>query len=343
MSERKTSEVRNDAAAGWVVRADNGPLSDDEQREFDAWLESDVRNMGAYVRALAVFQHAQRAHALGPHFNPDAFAATFRGARRSDREATGATDLADSTATGTAFRYGRRALLGLGVVALVGLSMFGGNRPAMARTFRTGRGEIRLISLEDGTSLTLDTASEVRVLYDDTQRWAELVEGKALFSVAPELGRPLVVRAGPALLRATDTSFSVRRVGRAPVELLVRDGFLDIGTQSSSSIRAGANSRIVVPLSGAIETRTLTPTQVTAELSWQKGMLVFEDTPLPQAADEFARYTGPLIHIDPAIASETVTGLFPASEPLSFAHAAAESLGLEAQIAADGVVLRRRR
>lgn len=61
---RQTSQEVERAACLWAARLDDGPLSPADQAELDAWLEGDVRRLGAFARARAVAVHSRRAAAL---------------------------------------------------------------------------------------------------------------------------------------------------------------------------------------------------------------------------------------------------------------------------------------
>lgn len=77
-------------------------------------------------------------------------------------------------------------------------------------------------------------------------------------------------------------------------------------------------------------------------LSWRVGRLSFEDEPLCDAAKSFARYSDVRIEIDdPAVANQTVTGLFVSNDPMGFSKAVALSLGLHVEIRGDEVKLSR--
>jgi transmembrane sensor len=155
-----------------------------------------------------------------------------------------------------------------------------------------------------------------------------------------------VVDAADTNVRAVDTSFVIRRLARQAVAVTVRQGSVDINRSGSgrvSSHRVFANMRAVSPASTAdIVTSAVTPSDVTRELAWREGMLSFEDMPLRNAADQFARYSGrQIVFADPSIGDETVTGLFAANDPAGFARSVALSLDLKADAGAGAVVLRR--
>lgn len=341
MAGRETSAEIDAAAADWAVRVDHMALPADEQAALDEWLAGDTRRLGAYARARAMLAHARRAKALGPGFDPDAFIA-------GAPDEAEAEDFAEEPAE---FRGGprssrRRFLWFAGsAAAAAGIGMVGVSWQAAARTYTTERGEIRLIPLEDGSSMTLNTASTARVTYGEGERLVELVEGEALFDVASDPRRPFVVAAGGTRVRAIGTSFSVTRLPGSPVQVTVRRGVVEVvrGSAASAPERLVANTQATTAGETApIVRRALPPAEVDRLLAWRNGMLAFEDLPLSRAADQFARYSETRIRFaDPAIAEETVTGLYAANDPAGFARAVATSLDLRLEPAADGVVLRR--
>src|SRR4051812_40029869 len=73
---RKTAHQIDAEAADWAARFDRGPLTAGLEQEFRGWLDADMRCLGAYARIRAVALTTERARALGPDFDPDAFVAT---------------------------------------------------------------------------------------------------------------------------------------------------------------------------------------------------------------------------------------------------------------------------
>jgi transmembrane sensor len=71
-------------------------------------------------------------------------------------------------------------------------------------------------------------------------------------------------------------------------------------------------------------------------------VLVFDKTPLADAAREFNRYNSEkLIIADPAVASITIDGTFPASNSQAFARVVHNALGLRIEKHGDeNVILR---
>lgn len=309
-------------AADWAARVDNGPLSVEEQSALEAWLAGDSRRLGAYAKARAVFAHVQRARGLGPHYDAAEFASPAVAPARPDRRQ---------------FWMGG-AVAAAGIVAAAGLGL-----QARSGHIRTRRGEVRLVPLADGSSMTLNTASRVEIAFSETERRVRLIEGEALFEVAKDASRPFLVDAADTRVRAVGTSFAVRHLRDRPVQVLVREGVVEMKRKTTNArppIRVTANTRAVAAGDNAVDASVVTPAEVSQELVWREGLLSFEDMPLEQAVAEFARYSDTRIIIeDPAIARETVTGLYMANNPTGFATAVAAALDLHAEVSAGEVRL----
>lgn len=335
MSNPRISEEIDVAAAEWAVRVDCGPLSAEDQAALDAWLGDDTRRLGAFARARAMFVHAHRAKALGSHFDPDAAPA----ADWSQPKEIEVPSFIRPTR--------RQILLAGGCAAATAaiVTAFGLGSRASAQTYRTDRGQIRLIPMEDGSSVTLNTASEISVAFGRKQRAILLEEGEALFEVAKDLDRPFTVEASYANLRALGASFTVSRLEAKPVEILVRQGVVELHHLLARGTRphlAVADTRTIMTPDGDIRTVALDSAELDRQLSWREGMLSFEDMPLEQAAAEFARYSNVKIRFgDAALAAETITGRFAANNPVGFCRTVALSMGVRAREKPGEVLLLR--
>lgn len=339
MGVRETSAEIDAAAAEWAVRVDRGPLAQAEQAALDAWLAEDIRRRGAFARAQAMFVHARRTKALGPEFDADAYLA------RHDSAAPDGVGVLQDVESGPASRR-RFLMLGGSAAAAVACGVialgFGLGTPAEA--YATRKGEVRLVPLNDGSQMTLNTATSTEVLFSKKERHVELAAGEALFDVAHDAARPFIVVAGDTTVRATGTSFTVRRLPGQPVQVLVREGAVEISSLSRSAATriVRANTRAIAAASQPVEVAPVAPAEVGRALAWREGKLAFEDQPLAKAAAEFARYSDRRIEFaDPALGEETITGLYAANDPLGFARSAALSLGLRAETTEKGVRITR--
>lgn len=319
MSERETSDRIDDAAALWAARIDARPLSPEEERELDLWLSADPRRRGAFAKARAVSLHMARAKALGSDFSLEA-----RGGRPAPS---------------------RRFVLaaGVGGALAAGLAAAVAIRPYLStRRFQTGLGEVRVVSLEDGSVVTLNTASKIGVSFSDAERVVELIEGEALFDVILNPLRPLIVRAGSTLVRTAGASFSVARLADTPMSVLVRSGAVDVVRDGAAqATRVSAMERVTLaPVSAVVASAP--ESEIDRSLAWREGRLGFEGETLQEAAREFARYSSArIIFADPSIARETVTGLYVSTDPVGFARAVAVAFDLHVTVRENEIVLSR--
>jgi len=318
----KTASEIDAAAADWAARHDRGPLSPEDAQQFHDWLDGDVRCPGAYGRMRALALTTERARALGPDFDPADFAAAAAPTRR-------------------------RALRMGGAVAAALLVGVGGAWLTLRRRgrFATGKGETKVVALKDGSVVTLNTASEIRVRYSDELRSVELVRGEALFEVARNKARPFLVAAGDTHVRVVGTAFTVRHLDTSPVQVLVREGIVDVFKPAGGAapVRITANNIAEAPGGeAAIVAHPLPTAQVHRQMAWQSGQIAFEGETLAQAAAEFSRYSDTRIVVDdPVLAREEIAGLFKATDPVGFAKTIAISLNARASIGEGEVRLTR--
>jgi transmembrane sensor len=314
-------------AAQWAARRDAG-LSDEETVAFSAWLDADTRHLGAYARAEAVLAQLERVGAAGG----DVFRAGF------------------STPTPAELDHAvtRRRMVWGGSIAAGVLATGGGIAwmlPFLGReVYSTGMGETKEVVLSDGSLMTLNTASRVLVHYSKSERRIVLRSGEALFDVAKNKRRPFIVEAKDTQVRAVGTSFTVKLLPERPIQVLVREGVVEVKrplVPQATTVKLGANTVAVAAPEAPIATEKLTSSRVTRDLAWREGRIAFDNQTLAEAAREFARYSSIRILMSANVEDQTVTGLFVANDPVGFAKAAALSLGLKAQIVNRDVVLGR--
>ena len=310
-------------AARWAVRLASEALSVDERQQLECWLHADPRHRGALVRARAHWAGLDRLAALHrPAGAPPATAANWP--RFSRRHWSGA-----AAAAATA--------LGSGLTWLA--------RRSRPQHYLSGLGEVRRIPLADGSTVVLNTSSELVVNIDDQQRHLALIRGEALFEVAPDKARPFVVLTEAMAVRAVGTAFDVR-LEADRLDVTVTEGTVELRHSSASPAqppgqRLSANERAVVDRTHAVEVRSIAAAEAERQLAWRDGLLSFNNETLAAAAAEINRYNRRQVLVDDAgLASMPIVGRFRTTDIEDFARAAAAALN--AQIVVDGGQLRLR-
>lgn len=322
METRETAEM---AAAEWIARRERDDWSDADQVELDAWIRADTSHRVAWLRASAAWQQTDRLKMLlstaapGAVPAPEELRLPFAEISNECKE-NALADVSSDTP--------KRAKLISVVAACVALAVAGTASYLTPRSTRhhTEIGALRTVPLTDGSRVTLNTNTALRVGVTQTERRIELEQGEAYFDVARDPLRPFVVEAGKSRVIAIGTRFSVRRDGEE-VRVMVSEGRVRIerrpggggpavGDMAATELAAGsmahARADDILVLDRTID-------DVEQQLSWRVGRLTFDNTPLAEAAAEFNRYNTRRIHIeDASVGAIRVGGNFSASNVEGF-------------------------
>lgn len=194
--------------------------------------------------------------------------------------------------------------------------------------FQTVPGEMRALTLEDGSRVQLGTATKIRVRYGPNGRQLTLQKGEALFNVAHDVLRPFTVAAGDVTVTATGTKFDVSRIDdRVSVTLLQGRVIVHASGGTALALRPGQQWRWP---DGGAEARSVDAANVVA---WTQGRIVFDDTALADAIATVNRYGGKPVSLDAQdMASERISGTFEAGDSQSFVTAVTAFLPLRQRI-----------
>jgi transmembrane sensor len=309
-----------DEAARWLARRDSGNWSACDEHSFERWMNESMAHCVAYWRLQDAWEEALRLKALGA------------GIQSEDPPPPGQWNLSPYFTQRTQFNDPKRRplshLLGAMAASMALLVAAGvaGYWWFSAPSFRTPVGGLASLPIEDGSKVTLNTDSSIKVAISETERRIDLTHGEAFFEVAKDPARPFVVRAGDKRVIAIGTRFSVRRdIGdsRNDVEVIVTEGTVRIESAGGKSAEVLAQ-----PLTAGSVARTTGDKLVVhhkdmreaeESLSWRSGVLVFRNTTLAAAVAEFNRYNARKIVIDDsAAAALTIAGSFRSTSVDSF-------------------------
>lgn len=185
--------------------------------------------------------------------------------------------------------------------------------PGWHADVRTQAGEIREVTLEDGSRLQLNGATAMDWNADaDGQRRVRLYRGQVDFQVAADAVHPFVIEAGEARIRVTGTRFDVNLLGDQ-VLLAVSEGHVQVSDADGRERAVQAGEQIAW-LAGRLQLPQ--PLDAARALAWQRGRLVFRDRPLPEVFEELQRQqTQQVLFLDAASRELKVTGVFALNDP----------------------------
>lgn len=327
------------AAAAWLVRRDREEWNNSDQAELHAWLSASTAHRVAFIRLQTAWQQAGRlkAHAAGMTKNgaplPGDGPATLLPAKS---EAPRRRRMRVPRMLGA-------SVAAVGLIAAVVVGWIAWSHQGMS--YRTAIGGIAAISMKDGSTVTLNTNSDIRVALNETERRVDLERGEAFFEVAKDPNRPFIVRIGDQRVIAVGTKFSVRREPNH-VRVIVTEGRVRVEHsephQPADAALISAGGVAVAGAAGVlVQDKSLSDAE--ERLSWRQGIVVFRETLLSDAVAEFNRYNTRQIYIeDPALGSMRIGGHFRTRNAEGFVRLLAEAFPIRVEDNESRIVLRHR-
>lgn len=322
-------------AAEWFIEFSTGDPDRATKQAFDAWLRKSPQHVRVYLELLPTWEDAAMP-LPGQNANADELIAWARqpetvvpwhGARASMVP----TEILPATNWQTVRNPSRsrlprirRAWVASAVLAFIG-GFVSWSLTFKGQTYTTGIGEQRIIKLDDGSTVELNTASRVRVHFSMLERDIDLSKGQALFHVAKDPTRAFIVASNDTLIRAVGTEFDVYRresgttvtVLEGQVTVLNNSARTDAGTADATPLSAGEQLTVKArAIAASPPPRRYT--NVSTVTAWTQHRLIFDATPLTEVATEFNRYnTRHLIVEDKGLSDFYVSGSFASTDPSS--------------------------
>lgn len=292
----------------WIARLAAQDMGEDELQALEDWLAADAAHARAFARERALWQDlAVVGDALAPP--PPRWSA-----RRFIMRATPLALAASLVA----------ALLGPAILV------------QLRADHRTGAGEVRSLTLSDGTQVMLDSRSALSVDIDGQKRKVHLLAGRAWFDVRHDK-RPFVVEAMSGQVQDIGTGFEMRRDERS-VEVAVTQGAVLIHAPDGRDgpvMHAGERASY----SGQGLTRLATQ-PADALAAWRKGDLLLDRQPVTSAIAEIARYRhAPVWTLGDFGGVSPVSGLFLIARPDEALETLVRMRGLRVMELPGGAVL----
>jgi transmembrane sensor len=193
---------------------------------------------------------------------------------------------------------------------------------------------MKRVVLPDGSVMTLNTQSEVRVHYTRHSREIRLTQGEVLFDVVHDATREFVVRIGTWAVFAVGTAFAVRRLNPSSLNITVTEGVVEVLGRRPTD--AGFRSRLAELQEASVDgddrltIQSISTEELQRRLAWRSGLIVFDGETLSQALLEMSRYSRRQLTVeDPELARRRIIGVFPTSDTQTFIQGMRATLGVE--------------
>jgi transmembrane sensor len=297
-------------ARKWLVRMDGDkPLTEAEKEALREWMSRSALHRGELVRLTGFWNQANILTEL---------IASLESKKRVHERRRGPS-------WGCTILMAASAILASVILVYFGLRPSGETGP---RTYGTVIGQQKTIFLSDGSSIQLNTDSQVNIAYSSQSRRIRLLRGEAVFSATPDPNRVFEVYVADSVVRAVGTTFAVHLEGRK-VDVTVTKGIVDVSDVSSarsavnresvkaallpsnsSRLKAGEVTRFDSG-NGRIEVQKLAKPELQRRLAWREGYLVFSGAPLSEVVTQLNRYSTTTLEIgDSELASIAIGGRF---------------------------------
>lgn len=327
--------LRLASAAAWRVRLTEAGLESSEA--FEAWLAEDAANEAAWRQVAAPWdllgQHAATPGVM--QARRDALARAGAQGRMATRERSGS----------------RRAYwlsaLAAGVMVVVAGALW---LVAQPTEYRTQFGERRVVTLEDGSKVSLDSQTAVQVRYTVAARKLKLLMGQARFDVAHHAQRPFSVDAGDRTVIATGTSFNIDLRESEVVVTLIEGQVLVtsrasqawlpiVTTPTPTALPLDAGETLTAAIDAA-ETPRIEKASLDTVTSWESGRLIFDNETLDEVVEQVGRYARqPILIADDRAAKLRISGVFNVGDATTFVDTVSRYLPVRATSRPDGTIV----
>lgn len=291
----------------WLVTLQSGSTSPADKFACAAWREADPRHEQAWQRLNTLGQDLRSG---SDHLAPSMLRSVLRSSAHSNR---------------------RMILKSLfGVALLGGTAALVRKQPTWQSAMaghQTATGEQRKIVLDDGTRITLNTATAIDVYFNDHLRQVVLHRGEIMVETArDDAGRPFELATDSGHIRPIGTRFTVRYDEHSSTTAVaVLEGAVHIDPAQGNSVRVNAGEQ-----SSFTRLAALTPFALDdSSAAWTDGVLVVERMRLADFVAELDRYRPGVLRCDPAVANLLVSGSYPLRDPDAVLALLAETLPLQ--------------
>jgi transmembrane sensor len=301
IAERSQTDIDREAS-DWLARRRMTRLTSSEEAAFERW-SADPDNAATFAQMSRTLDDIAELSSLAElePLEP----APRRGVRRDVP------------------RSRKLAAAGIGVAAAAAVAVAvipTISQPDLSASTRVG--EIRTITLPDGSRVTLGARSKIAFSDEGGVRRVRLTDGEAFFDVVHDAAHPFEVATAGAVIRDNGTKFDVRR-GASGVEVAVLEGSVEVRQRSITPAPPRtlvAGQRVVATQTriGPVATPLATVGEVTAARSapgeWRTGQLAYDDTRLADVVADLNRYYGPGVKLEGGAGGERLAASFKVGE-----------------------------
>ena len=180
--------------------------------------------------------------------------------------------------------------------------------------YSTAVGEIKHLTLEDGSLLVLNTDTKVAIDFSDQARTIRLLQGEIYIETAQEQDRnyrPFSVITDHGTVTALGTKFSTRIKSKHSSVSVYQDA-VEVRPCDDLDNNVVVNAGELVTFNTAFSQQKQLIDR--ASMAWINGFIIADKMSLADFVDHLSRYHSGIIRCDPAVADLTISGAFPVND-----------------------------
>lgn len=159
-------------------------------------------------------------------------------------------------------------------------------QPGGWRDYHTGAGEKTVVTLPDGSTVTLNSRSQMSARVSNDAREVKLEGGEAFFNVAKDVSRPFDVNATNVSVAVVGTQFNVNSYDRERAIVAVVDG--RVHAKSTSGVeQATLEKGQAATFNSEGKVHVDSDPDVAGKVSWVEGKFNYLDTTFMELASRF--------------------------------------------------------
>lgn len=278
-----------DAAADWLVLLHSGEMTALQQQQFEQWKAEKKEHQ------LALQQMEKFSHGLSNLAGNFPSKALVQSNQKFNLAAK------------------RNMLLSLSGLVIVGLSAYFIPWEKWQSDYHTKVGEIKKVSLKDGSQLIMASDCYVDVNFTQEKRQIKLIDGEIYIETAKDAQhRPFIVETKNGSVEALGTQFTVRQENSEQTKVKVYKHAVAIEPENSSKrqiLKQGQRAFFDEKyISKALPLDNDQP-------YWTQQLLVVDQWPLQKVLDELFRYKKGTYHLAPELKNIKISGVFSLKNP----------------------------
>ncbi|XPF94503.1 FecR family protein [Colwellia sp. RE-S-Sl-9] len=318
----------DDEASIWLVRLDNGNLSDQSRKELKIWLAADKRHPIALKAMANIWDDIDEVL-----INID-----------NDNESSSKNTYLWSVLKPIFAPYVLAASMSF-LAVFIWLAI---PNNVQKNSYATLVGQQMNATFDDGSIIHLNTNSRIETEFSDDKRIIKLIKGEALFEVAHDPNRPFIVYAGDRLVQAIGTKFVIH-LEPENIQVTVTDGKVKMSkvalntkltdieelnntTINKDDVYIAKGEKVIVASDQSPKLTRINPENIKRELSWIDGKLVFDNKEFADVIKEINRYVNiEIVLKDPSLHNIRISGRFDLEDSEALIEAIELSFNMKSQ------------